>query len=65
MVIDIKWLIFVDYFLRTKNYNKMKIKTLMAAIAASLLIFSSCNKNEEDDDLIVDWNPIKLKFFCG
>lgn len=41
----------------------MKIKTLMAAITASLLIFSSCNKNEEDDDLIVDWSPIKLKFF--
>ena len=41
----------------------MKIKTLMAAIAASLLIFSSCNKNEEDDDPIVDWSPIKLKFF--
>lgn len=63
MEIDYKWLIFVDYFLRTKNYNKMKIKTLMAAIAASLLILSSCNKNEEDDDLIVDWNPIELKFF--
>lgn len=40
----------------------MKIKTLMASLAASLLFVASCRNNNEED-IVVDWAAINIKFY--
>ncbi|MBQ3657569.1 MAG: hypothetical protein II956_12085 [Bacteroidales bacterium] len=40
----------------------MKKNFLVLASAISLM-FSACDKGEDDNNLIVDWSPIELRFF--
>ncbi len=41
----------------------MKVKLLMAAVVAAVMALASCGDSEEEDDLIIDWSPIEVRFY--